>query len=455
MDNTDIQKENPFIEVDIEFEEGETLLPVTDNTLPGVRPHYFVSSHGRMFTNSSGILKEMKQTNEVTGANENGSYKSVSLSYVDDNGKIDSKRTKVHRIVASEFKPLLKTKENNVVDHVDCNKENNHVDNLEWVSLFENNRRAYDNGLYKLKLSDAEATLNAVANELEIGEKTIREIAEEYQLTTNQVMRIKKGSYRNIVGKREFKFHKDLTDDDLVDIFKRSRAGEEFDKLAEEYDVSYSTIRNIYYPNGGIYEERLANKGIVVPKLPKANDDIALDIYIRANNGESVDDLAKEYSLSRESVIKMKNGSGYYKEFLARKGVKVEPYTVQSDEELLEIYNLAKHGMSDKEIAEKYGMHKQSVVSLRTGCKRYNEFLKKYNLEPILKERPMPYKKENRFSEDEAIEIYNRIKSERLTTRQLGAEYGCDKSVIADIRFCRRSYEYLHDKYGLEPLNDL
>ena len=53
----------------------------------------------------------------------------------------------VHRLVAIAF-VSGQTKENNYVDHINCNKQDNRAENLEWVSSKENSRRAKQNNLY-------------------------------------------------------------------------------------------------------------------------------------------------------------------------------------------------------------------------------------------------------------------------------------------------------------------
>jgi len=65
-------------------------------------------------------------------------YKTLSLS---KNGKIITKL--VHRLVAEAFIENIEDKE--IVNHKDCNKINNTLENLEWVTHEENMQHAVDN----------------------------------------------------------------------------------------------------------------------------------------------------------------------------------------------------------------------------------------------------------------------------------------------------------------------
>lgn len=51
----------------------------------------------------------------------------------------------IHRLVANAFIPTQEGKKE--VNHIDCNKFNNCVENLEWCNRKQNLKHSYDNGL--------------------------------------------------------------------------------------------------------------------------------------------------------------------------------------------------------------------------------------------------------------------------------------------------------------------
>jgi hypothetical protein len=77
----------------------------------------------------------------------NRGYKRISL-IIEEKSK--AKKYSIHRLVASTF-IIVKEKHQNIVNHKDCNKQNNYYKNLEWSTQSENNLHAYDNNLATTK----------------------------------------------------------------------------------------------------------------------------------------------------------------------------------------------------------------------------------------------------------------------------------------------------------------
>jgi hypothetical protein len=99
-------------------------------------PKYKISNYGRIMSHKRKkpiILKQSIRSRKC--------YLRVAL--VDGSGKV--RTVDVHRLVAIHFIPNPDSKPQ--VNHIDCNKLNNHVTNLEWVTVSENTKHAYDNNL--------------------------------------------------------------------------------------------------------------------------------------------------------------------------------------------------------------------------------------------------------------------------------------------------------------------
>lgn len=91
--------------------------------------NYKVSNYGRIFS---------KRTNKILkGELTEKGYIRVALT--------EHKRYLVHCIVARTFIPNPENKPQ--VNHIDGNKQNNYVDNLEWCTQSENMRHALKTGL--------------------------------------------------------------------------------------------------------------------------------------------------------------------------------------------------------------------------------------------------------------------------------------------------------------------
>ncbi len=99
---------------------------------------YFITEDGKCYNS---------KTNKYLKGQEN--YKNHYFFYILTMPDGSKKRAYAHRLVAEAFikKPLDKTK--NQINHIDGNKLNNNVDNLEWVNAKENSEHSIQNELKK------------------------------------------------------------------------------------------------------------------------------------------------------------------------------------------------------------------------------------------------------------------------------------------------------------------
>lgn len=101
--------------------------------LNGFEEKYKVTNDGRIW--SEYIHNFLKPYNSK------GGYKRVKINYGDRN-----KKFMVHRLVAMAFIKNDDPESKTQVDHIDCDRTNNNVTNLRWVTPKENTAHSIDNG---------------------------------------------------------------------------------------------------------------------------------------------------------------------------------------------------------------------------------------------------------------------------------------------------------------------
>ncbi len=92
--------------------------------------------------NRDGVLRNVKSKRIINGYIEKNGYKRIKIENKCLGGII---RTSVHQLVAEAFIPNPDNKP--FVNHIDLNKLNNNVSNLEWVTHSENMKHAYKHGV--------------------------------------------------------------------------------------------------------------------------------------------------------------------------------------------------------------------------------------------------------------------------------------------------------------------
>lgn len=109
--------------------------------IKGFEGIYEVSNLGRLKS-----FKKHENGYILSNKNSKGGYFSITLTDYKNN---KTKHTRVHRLVAETFIP----NPNNypVVNHIDGNKQNNRVDNLEWCTVQHNVKHALNHNPNMIK----------------------------------------------------------------------------------------------------------------------------------------------------------------------------------------------------------------------------------------------------------------------------------------------------------------
>lgn len=159
------------------------------------------------------------------------------------------KNMHVHRAVMSAFCPLSCDKHYEV-DHIDCDKQNNRLDNLEWVTPKENKDRASQNGLL---ISKDRALSPAQVVEICLDDRSQYEIARDYGICQTGISAIKRGkTYRDIARKAapyqgnlargKHSPNRALTDEQALAVKGDRRPAKQ---VAADYGCSVSTVYSI------------------------------------------------------------------------------------------------------------------------------------------------------------------------------------------------------------------
>lgn len=96
---------------------------------------------------TEGLLLNTKTNKYLKGQTQKNGYKTYIITLSDGSRK----RLYAHRMVMMTFKPV-EGMEDLEVNHIDGNKQNNDISNLEWVTSQQNKQHALQTGLYDSKL---------------------------------------------------------------------------------------------------------------------------------------------------------------------------------------------------------------------------------------------------------------------------------------------------------------
>lgn len=208
------------------------------------------------------IIINGKETNYAiykTGKIRNMKSGKVLSTHISTNGRrmvtltINNKschRT-VYRLLAEAFIPNPDNLPQ--IDHINGNKLDDRLENLEWVTGEENLRRAKEMGLLSYKGDDSPVAVLSntkvedICSKLEEG-YTVKELAEEYGVGRTTISDIKNGKiWTHISEKYNIKRQpkSNLAEEDVIQIWYKIQDGEPLKKIANEFNVSTGVVHRI------------------------------------------------------------------------------------------------------------------------------------------------------------------------------------------------------------------
>ena len=233
--------------------------------------NYCITKDGGVYSLlSSKFLKKAKGT-----VNSGGEYYRVNL--VNDEGKQVTK--KIHRLVAETYIPNEKNLPQ--VNHIDGDKLNNSVRNLEWccpksnsIHAMQNNLRDPRNRNSKIKLVEKEYIVHT---DRDSGKRVYN--SDDVHL----ICKMLQDGYRICDVTRVSGFHRK----DVQDI--RNNENEEYLEITQTYDFDH------------------------LPKFSKTNVDTVLEICEQLSEGLGINEVSRMFSVDRKVVANIYNRKNYKK----------------------------------------------------------------------------------------------------------------------------------------------
>ena len=183
-----------------------------------VIPHNYVTRYGyKYYATEDGHIYSEHLGRLISEFTDKDGYKKVRLSNGDGSRKVFS----VHRLILETFYPNPDSSKLQV-NHIDGDKTNNSISNLEWVTCKENVQHGYRTGLYHNigdnNNADHKLCTSQVLEIIDLllaHEMTIQQIANKYQVSKFAIESIKyKKTWKHLT--KNINFYKGSTTSESV-----------------------------------------------------------------------------------------------------------------------------------------------------------------------------------------------------------------------------------------------
>jgi len=300
------------------------------------------------------------------------------LSVIDKNN--NRVNIRMHRIIAELFIP----NPNNLpmVNHINGKKDDNRVENLEWVTASENTQHAFDIGLHR------------------------------------------------------HKYLEKLSDTIKKNIIKRIMSGESNKDIGKRYDINPKEIRYIREKRKWLDVWEMVYPGIERNNIPKKRHiSIHKSIIIKRKDiirailsGETNRSITSVYGISNEMLNSVRRKDSWkelwdlseFKDKEVPLSVGKSDISIESRKEVIKL--ILENKLNDTEIAERYGLAAVTISGIRNKT-RWKEVWDKYFPDSN------PYDKRYSLMKD--------IVDGKLTNVEIGEKYGVRPKYVSEIRGVR------------------
>ena len=281
-----------------------------------IRPIDHVDQYNRQYyVSRSGYLVNSSTFTRIYGTNSTSGYIQVALR---DEGHTLSKY--MHRLVADAFlevDPALEKagwdKTNLYIDHINCNKHDNRVENLEWVTPAENTKRAHKTGCVIPKMSEAQLEnvfilLSAL--------KTDKEINETLHIPIPTICDIRRRRYEkydtpNYTWPRTTAEVNKIRKDKLYSqILEKYNSGTGRSIICKELNIPIHVVDNCLSERKSDITRKIRT---LRPAMTMEQLNQAVEMF---RQGKSNSEIAKELNVERGSIETFRNRRSFIKEFL-------------------------------------------------------------------------------------------------------------------------------------------
>lgn len=198
--------------------------------------NYYITKDGKVYSDVSGELKEMKQQ-----LSDKGYYRI----------KLCNKTYLIHKFIALAF--IDNPNNYPQINHINGIKTDNRIENLEWCTNKHNQLHAWKIGLQPIRHASNCVVTQEQADEIRLEYNkgfSQRVLAKKYGVAKTTIADILNGKYynlnKNIVPVKQRTNVPKLTQEQADEIrLKYSQSNVSYNSLAKEYNVDHKTIKRI------------------------------------------------------------------------------------------------------------------------------------------------------------------------------------------------------------------